>query len=112
MKVSIYVWTPEIEHEALEGTPRDILVDSYEMDNPSIIAYGDIMIERAHTFSDCMSVSLNNYPARIDIDTYYHDIHLLNEVGANNYPDGYSYLKSSEVSILWTNPNFKKAEVS
>ncbi len=108
MKVIIRVWDLDKPHELHDGMPQTTILEYDNFKAPAVVGLG-IPIERCKFEYECLIVHLDEYPARIDADSIFEIIHLLNEDRAQYYPQAYTLLDKDKGKgiILWTNPNIK-----
>ncbi len=115
MKVIIRVWEPEKPHDPHEGMPMTTIVEYDQFEEPEVIGH-DILIERCKydALMKTLIVYLDKFPARVDADPHFEELHLLAAKEAQLHPEGYTLLDADRGKgiILWTNPNNVVAEVS
>ncbi len=106
MKVIIKVWEHNKKHDPLDGMPQTMILEYDKFNNPKVIGL-DVPIERCvyDKFFNCLEVSLDVFPARIDADPHYENINLLSEERATCHPEAYTLLDQDKGKglILWTN---------
>ena len=93
MKVTIKVWDRYKPHGTLDGMPCTTILEYDKFNKPEVVGHG-VPIERCvyNKIFDCLEVSLDEYPARIDADPRFESIDLLSKDRAVHFPDGYTTL--------------------